>query len=317
MVGEGRAVRWSTHGWNRDLSWRLIRAIVPRVPPFLRPPIHLVTTLVCFAAMPRERRAARANLERITGRRGAASLRTAFRLFYNFSKFMVAYTDVAGRRLEGASAARPLFDRLLARHRGLVVVTLHLGSWEVGLAHLAACGRPVHVVLRPGEAEGERHARAFRDRAGVRTVPAGESAWSSIDLLLALRRGEVVALQGDRAFGAAVREVPLCGAPMPIPAGPFLLAQAAGAPVLLVAVPFVGHRRARLIAEGPIEVGPGDEALRKAMADFARRVEAIVKRHPDQWFNFFRLWPGPRDADAAPDGRLDGVASSIARLPRS
>src|SRR5262245_57362096 len=153
----GTPVRWYTHGWNRDLSWRLIHGIIPRVPRALRPPIHLVTTAICFAAMPRERRAARSNLERITGKTGARAGLLAFRLFYNFSKFMVAYTDLvrlrpgtSPGRVEGGAEARRLLDALLAEGKGLVVLTLHLGNWETGLAHLSSLGLKVNVVLRPG-----------------------------------------------------------------------------------------------------------------------------------------------------------------------
>lgn len=302
MSDRAPAVRWYTHGWNRPIFWRLIHGIIPRVPRILRPPIHLVTTLVCFLSMPRERRAARRNLERITGRGGAASIGSAFRLFYNFSKFMVAYTDLAAfdpdrilRRVSGTEEAARFLEDLLARGRGLVVATLHLGGWETGLALLSSRGRPVHVVLRREEIEADRIAMRLRDRPGIRPVAAGESALDSLDLLLALRRGEVVALQGDRSYGAAFREVALFGAPLRLPAGPFLLAQASGAPLALVCVPFEGHARSRLVCEGPFEVGPGEDGVRAAMEEFALRVEKVVRLYPTQWFNFFPLW------DAAPE----------------
>jgi KDO2-lipid IV(A) lauroyltransferase len=292
-------VRWYTHGWNRALSWRLIHGIIPRIPPALRPPLHLATTAVCFLAMPRERRAAYANLRRITGLGGAAAAGAAFRLFYNFSKFMVAYTDLdslrtgpALRRVEGAPEAARFLDPLLARGRGLVLATLHLGNWETGLALLASHGRPVHVVLRREEIDADAIAMRLRARPGVRPVAAGESPLDSLDLLLALRRGEIVALQGDRAWGAASIDVPLFGAPAHLPLGPFLLAQAAGAPLALVCVPFLGHRRSRLVVEGPIEVGEGAPALSAAVAEFGRRVEGVVARYPTQWFNFFPVWDG-------------------------
>ena len=80
-VGGSSPPRWYTHGWNRDLSWRLIHGVLPRIPRVLRPPIHLVTTLICFAAMPRERRAARLNMKQVTGRPGLGAHLLAFRLF--------------------------------------------------------------------------------------------------------------------------------------------------------------------------------------------------------------------------------------------
>ncbi len=307
MSPEARAVRWYTHGWNRDLSWRLIHAIIPRVPRPLRPPFHLVTSLLCFAAMPRERRAGRRNLERITGTSGPASLLAAFRLFYNFSKFMVGYTDLRPFRpeaierwVEGREGATRTIASLLAEGRGLVVATLHLGNWEMGLAFLARLGRPVSLVLRPEEAGATRYEKEARDHPGVRRVAAGDSAWNGLDLLLALRRGEIVAIQGDRAFGPMTRRVTLFGAALDLPAGPFALAQAAGAPLLLVCMPIRGHWKYRLHLEGPLRVGAGEVAIDRAVTEFTRLVERVVARYPTQWFNFYDVWGGAGGETVSP-----------------
>jgi len=293
--------RWYTHGWNRGLSWRLIHAIVPKVPRFLRPPIHLVTTLICFSAMPRERRAARLNLQRVTGRSGLAVRLLAFRLFYNFSKFMVGFTDLARfdpakmrRWIEGSDAASRRIEALLAEGKGLIVLTLHLGNWEVGLAHLAGLGRTVHVVMRPEGSEAARYEEKARAGVDVRVVPAAESAWNGLELLLALRRGEIVAIQGDRAFGPFARPADLFGAPVALPAGPFALAQASDAPILAACFPIRGHFRYRILADGPLRVGAGEEGVRAAVEAFARLVERYVGAYPTQWFNFYEVWAAPR-----------------------
>src|SRR2546427_7256321 len=207
--------------------------------------------------MPREGPAPRLNLERVTRRPGLSARFLAFRLFYNFSKFMVGYTDLVRmrpetmRRLaEGGDDARRLIQALLSEGKGLIVLTLHLGNWEMGLAHLAGMGRPVSVVLRPEDSEAAPYEGEARRRAGVRIVPAGESAWNGLDLLLALRRGEIVAIQGDRPFGPLRERARLFGAAVDLPAGPFLLAQASGAPILAVCVPIRGHFRYRIVEIG-------------------------------------------------------------------
>jgi Kdo2-lipid IVA lauroyltransferase/acyltransferase len=291
--------RWYTHGWNRELSWRLIHSIIPKVPRLLRPPIHAATTAVCYLAMPRERRAVRLNLERVTRRPGLPARLMAFRLFYNFSKFMVGYTDLErirpetmGRWVDGGDDAWRLMETLLAEGKGLILLTLHLGNWEVGLAHLAGLGRPVNVVLRPEE--------EARRRAGVRVIPAGESAWNGLELLLCLRRGEIVAIQGDRPFGPLRERAQLFGAPVDLPAGPFLLAQASGAPILAGCVPIRGHFRYRIVQEGPIRVGPGPGGVRTAVKAFARILETFVSAYPTQWFNFYEVWERTEGEDAPP-----------------
>ncbi|PYS95379.1 MAG: hypothetical protein DMF50_09235, partial [Acidobacteria bacterium] len=168
--------------------------------------------------------------------------------------------------------------------------TLHLGSWEVGLACLSLLGRPVSVVLLPEEHDAAPLARRARAHPCVRTVAAGGSAWNGLELLLALRRGEIVTMQGDRSFGAESRRLPLFGAPVDLPSGPFALAQASGAPLLLVCVPIRGHSRYLMHLDGPLAVGPGAEAIDAALMDFARRVERVVRLYPTQWFNFYDVW---------------------------
>src|SRR5439155_877843 len=74
------------------------------------------------------------------------------------------------RRVAGGDEARRLIEALLREGRGLIVLTLHLGNWEMGLLHLASLGRPVSVVLRPEDSGGAPFEEEARRRAGVRVV---------------------------------------------------------------------------------------------------------------------------------------------------
>ena len=68
-----------------------------------------------------------------------------------------------------------------------------------------------------------------------------------VELLAALRRGEVVALQGDRAIGTRGDiMLPFFGRPAPFPLGPFLLARAAGVPGPRITFSGVAKTRAEM-----------------------------------------------------------------------
>lgn len=323
-MSEPADVRWYRHRWNTDLSWRLILRIIPRVPPFLRPPIHLVTTAICFAAMGEERRASRRNLRRVTGKKGLALFFLSFRLFYDFSKFMVVYTEappygqgVPRGRVRGGAEADRIIETILAEGRGLIVLNMHLGQWDLALIDLARKGIPISVVMRREDEESARYAAAARRAAGISVIHPGSSAWTSVQLLAALRRNEIVAIQGDRNYGGKSTIVSLFGGRAAVPAGPWDLARAAGAPVLPAAMIIEGHRRFRHVFGDPIRphapagTGAGDDG---GHARLASAMEEMIRRYPSQWFNFYDVWAtgGAAVAGAADPAPLARALSGAA-----
>lgn len=299
------AQRWSTHGWNRPLSWELILRITPGLPRFILIPLHHATSMICFACMPRERAAARRNLGRITGSTGLANMRLAYRLFFNFSRFMVAYTEMSGlvpaqfrHRLIGVERTERAMKELLSEGRGAVVLTMHIGQWDLGLKLLTHFGYPVHVVMTREEPEKvTRYASDARAGPNLRVHETGSSPLLAVELAAALRRGEVVAVQADRAVGSGLMATPFFGSEVPLPTGPVLLAMATGAPVLPAFILLERGRRYRVTTMEPLRFQrhrgvPPDSMVREAMGRVARVMESVVSRHPDQWFNFYDVWDG-------------------------
>ena len=116
-----------------------------------------------------------------------------------------------------------------------------------------------------------------------------------VPILAALRRGEIVAMLADRAYGTPVARVPFLGDPAPFPVGPYLLASLAEAPlvhVFSVRKPgghyqFYGFPPERLKAPSRQE---REAFLADCAARYAQRLEVLVKQYPFQWFNFYPFW---------------------------
>ncbi len=294
-------MRGYQHGLNHQLSWELFLRIPPRLPPLLRVPLHHATSLACFACMPRERAAARRNLRRITGAVGLANLRLAYRLFYNFSRFLVTYgemrrlpPEVLSARVSGAAEAGVALDTLLAQRKGVVLATMHVGQWDLGLRLLSRFDVPVHVVMRREAApDVARYADELRAWARLQVHELGAPTLA-VTLVAALGRGEVVAIQLDRPLGAGVMRVPFFGAEADLPTGPIQLALAAGAPLLPMFVLLDRGPRYRLLALPPMRFERRTaDPLRDGMARLVDMMESVVARYPDQWFNFYDVWPQP------------------------
>jgi lauroyl/myristoyl acyltransferase len=113
-----------------------------------------------------------------------------------------------------------------------------------------------------------------------------------LELLAALRRGEVVAVQGDRALGTRGDvSIPFFGRPAPFPLGPFLLARAARVPIVPAFCVLDGDDRYAVQVAKPMTVERGEEEA--AARAWVAALEDVVREHPTQWFNFFDVWsPG-------------------------
>ena len=178
-----------------------------------------------------------------------------------------------------------------AHRKGAIVVTAHMGSFEVGMAALRRHESKLHVVFRR-DAYGkfEQTRSQLRKRLGVNEVCVDDGLGVWVRLRDALRNDEVVLVQGDRVMpGQRGRKMAFMGGHMMLPTGPAKLALASGAPI----VPIFSIRRpdgmVRLFVETPIWVASDDD-VDKALASFARILERYLRRYPDQWLMIQRAW---------------------------
>ena len=246
--------------------------------------------------MPVERAAIAKTLARVTGADGTEldALATA-----TFADFAMCFSDLVStnrgpaERLATAVGRTMGADRVGALPAGLISLTAHVGNWEMAGRLLAGhTARATHVVVAEEEAqEIERWVR--RDGGGMRFITRSRPT-VSLELMTALRRGEVVALQGDRALGTRGDVLmPFFGRPAPFPLGPFLLARAVGVPLVPAFCVLDSDRRYTVTVAEPIAVPRGGDAGAAAAA-WVGVLEEVVRRHPTQWFNFFDVWsPSP------------------------
>lgn len=190
---------------------------------------------------------------------------------------------------------------LLTRKQGAVLVTAHMGNFE--LCRLLARARG---DLRINALVHTAHAREFNammheanPEAALNLIQVSEIN-TAIAAMLAERidRGEFVVITGDRIPLANDEETIICdflGAPARFPLGPWLLASIFHCPMLAL----LGTRRSDnhyhlsvTPLAGEIRL-PRKERIAAALpfvADYVRLLEAECLAAPLQWFNFFPFW---------------------------
>jgi KDO2-lipid IV(A) lauroyltransferase len=184
-----------------------------------------------------------------------------------------------------------------AQGRGIIAVSIHIGSIETLVAAVAARGFPTYA-LADDTAYPELYEllQQQRRRWGVEVF-----AWRNLRRTFAvLRQPAVLGLLVDWGYRADGIPVRLFGDWTTLPAGPASLAAKTGA----VIVPIVCRRRpnGRFMAEhfAPIEVADDSpRELARATQAIADAVEEMVLPAPEQWYTFKPMWPSSAEEAAA------------------
>jgi len=284
--------------WYRLHGW-IIRSIPA---PFLGV-VGVVFALFFFVVLRRIGAAVASNLEAVLGPCGwLERQRRIYRTLWSFGWCL-------NERLERLTTDRPfhieaegieVWNEAARPGQGIVLITAHLGNYDVGSMVAAQTGnRRVHLVREP-EANPTAQASFQEVLAGFTQSQytmhfQTDDPLQGLELFDALRRGEIVAMQGDRPrTGARSIGATLFGRPFPLPRGPAALARLAEVPLLPVFVLREGRRRYRVLFRPPIRARRTDDRaadLAATMRQVAAEVEWAIRRAPHQWFCFRRLWP--------------------------
>ncbi len=257
-----------------------------------------------FRFRPKYLKAVRANLSVILGEApdSEAVRRAAAEMVRGHSSVWFDFLAFASRPRESAMLVESVvgFSRLVEgrlKGKGVLLVTAHLGNWEIGGLMLAQVEQPIHVVLVPDMFSGvERVRRRLHAQAGVTEIPVDRTFVPTLSVLRALDENAVVAMQGDRDFDNTGVPVPFFGRQAYFPRGPLRVAMATGATVLPAFIVRMHDGRYRAIVEEPLEIdrtGDRDAALARNIARYVTVLERYVRAYPEQWYCFYPFWDDP------------------------
>jgi phosphatidylinositol dimannoside acyltransferase len=179
------------------------------------------------------------------------------------------------------------------QHRkGAIIVTAHMGSFEVGVAALLEHESKIHVLFRPDQRNlFEQIRSALRKKLGVIEVPVDQGWTVWMRLRDALQDDQAVLIQGDRVLpGQKGQPVKFLNGHMMLPSGPVKLALASGAPIIPIFSVRTRKDKIRLYIEPAIYVGDGAASADEALGQLGSIIERYVRRFPDQWLANQPAW---------------------------
>ncbi len=215
--------------------------------------------------------------------------RAARRSMANYAKDVIGLCRYGGRPAE--AEARVSFERLdrldaaLSEGKGVIIVGLHLGSWDVGAVYLSQRHYPLNAIVLSsnGNDRLDTFMRHLRSEAGIRVISAHGGLGPAAE---ALRRNEVLALLIDAATEGKSVKVGFLGGYPHFSAGPAALALRTKAVVLPACTVRLPHNTFRGFIGDKVEPGTSGD-FHGTVETFTQRMldslQGYVRQYPDQW----------------------------------
>jgi KDO2-lipid IV(A) lauroyltransferase len=281
--------------------FRLTILLTRPLPLWLGYRIAAAVAEVCYHFFGRQRRALNENLAWLLQsddpREVDAVARRAFR---NFGKFVIDFIhfpvltrEEVHKRLVFTQWAD--LDEVMASKRGMLLVTMHFGLWDMGGASLAAYDYPISAVVDNfGYEKMNELVHGSRERLGMKVIPRDQAA---MRVFRCLKRGEMLAFLIDVPAPDQVVVVDFLGAPAEVSSAPARIALRTGAWVVPAMVirgperdsiirPIVDIRSARYE-----KTDDEERDVLELTQQIMHALEAQLRKYPEQWYIFRRMWP--------------------------
>jgi KDO2-lipid IV(A) lauroyltransferase len=262
--------------------------------------INLVGNSIAIATLRKTQEGIRENYRIALGSSVREAARLTRRLFFDYGR---ATIDVWRLRSEAFVPRITTFEtdaaaltRSRRNGRGFLLVTGHVGNWEMGAVTLRRHDLTPAVVGQPELDPNVQEMRLkLRARLGVESIDIGSTMATAFKVRAAVDRGRAVALLVDRAYPEDRVFVPFFGRPTPFLRSPALLARFCACPILPGFFLRAADGSYFNVWGEPLwpdtSLSPEEDAAR-LMTRVAADLEKVVRAHPTQWFNFYRFWNG-------------------------
>lgn len=196
--------------------------------------------------------------------------------------------------VEWSPEDRARLDAALAKKKGVLFVSGHVGNWELLARRVSLAGYPCQTIAR--EASDPRTTAlidGMRASAKLKSIWRGRSG-AAKDMLRALKAGEILGMLIDQDTKVQSVFVPFFGHLAKTPRAAADLVLRTGAAPMLGFCVRVAPRRYRLtIHDVPLPTGDGEEAVLALTRSFTEGIEAQIRAHPEQWVWMHERWKSP------------------------
>jgi predicted LPLAT superfamily acyltransferase len=223
----------------------------------------------------------------------------AYRLLYaNYFRFGQTLIDKFAVLAGQTQAFTFEFDgeqhlhEMVSRGQGGILLSAHAGNWEAAGQLLHRLNTKVNIVMYDGE---DARIKQYLQQSGEKSfnvILVGPDLSHIFKINEALAAGELICMHADRFLpGNKTLTTDFLGAPAQFPEGPFLLTLKFRTPVVFVYAFKETATHYHLYSTEVKRYSQRQQDTVHTIAhDYVRSLEAMVRQHPEQWFNYYDFW---------------------------
>jgi len=216
--------------------------------------------------------------------------------FRNFAKYLVDFFRFDKLNMEYINKNINIvnidyINEGLKAGKGVILLTGHLGNWELGGVMLSMIGYPLTSVALPHKS---KRVNSFfnrqRESKGVKIFPLGNAAKSCLKVL---KQNGIIGLVGDRDFTGKGIIIDFFGKEAIFPLGAAALSLKTGAQIIPGFMLRNNDDSFSIVLEKPIQyeiTGNDHKDLRQIAIKYKDIFESYIKNYPEQWYMFRRFW---------------------------
>jgi predicted LPLAT superfamily acyltransferase len=186
------------------------------------------------------------------------------------------------------------FHNMLAQNKGGLLLSAHLGNWEIAGHLLQRLKAPVYIVMFDGEHESlKTYLKSIKAESKANIIVLKEDLSHIYEISDALKRNGLVCMHADRFLdGNRILRTKLLGSDANFPAGPFAMAATLKVPVSFVFAMKVSALQYHFHATPIRWAGSGEKGkeMQFMLEEFAGEMEKRIRQYPEQWYNYYDFW---------------------------
>ncbi|HLF18095.1 MAG TPA: ELM1/GtrOC1 family putative glycosyltransferase [Candidatus Omnitrophota bacterium] len=191
-------------------------------------------------------------------------------------------------------------EEALKLGRGVILLAMHFGSWEIASFSCGMLGRPYKVIVK----QQKKHSRldellnSYRTCGGQVVLSRG---MGTRDFLKSLKNNEIIGMVVDQGGRDGIL-VPFFGRKASMSSGAMRIGLKYGVPICFSIIIRQKGYKHRMVFHKPFELSKTDDMEKDAEANLkavALRMEDYIRQYPAEYMWFYKIWKYSNEANVA------------------